>query len=64
MEGVGMTLVEVVMDSVEVVEVEEVALAKAEDMDAAVATHLVVVTLEEVDMIEVSMAIHFQRSTS
>ena len=64
MEGVGMTLVEVVMASVEVVEVEEVALAKAEDMDAAVATHLVVVTLEEVDMIEVSMAIHFQRSTS
>ena len=64
MEGVGMTLVEVVMASVEVVEVEEVALAKAEDMDAAVATHLVVVTLEEVDMIEVSMATHFQRSTS
>ena len=57
-------MVEVVMASVEVVEVEEVALAKAEDMDAAVATHLVVVTLEEVDMIEVSMAIHFQRSTS
>ena len=64
MEGVGMTLVEVVMASVEVVEVEEVALAEAEDMDVAVATHLVVVTLEEVDMIEVSMAIHFQRSTS
>ena len=45
-------------------EEEEEDLAEAEDMDVAVVIHLVAVTLEEVDMIEVSMAIHFQRSTS
>lgn len=65
-EEVEMTLVEVEMASVEVEEVEGVvmALAEAEDMDVAEAIHLVTVPLEEVDMTNPTMGIHFRRSTS